>query len=519
MNTTTRTQDATVQGSRRFTRRGLRAVCGAMAAAALAAIVAAPAQAEYANLTAQAVRAHADWLAWAPAPAGGPVAVCLVDTGVDPNPDTSSTVIAAQPLDANSAPGDGGTTKHGTLMAQIMAAPLNGYGMVGVWPQLKIVDVRAVTPGANTFTYSNYQRAVQRCALVDTGGVPVKVVNLSLGGDPSLVTQEERDELANAVTARQAAGVNIVAAAGNAGGGVLTPGDLPSIFTVAAGDNGALCGFASRGPEVDIAAPGCGLDQAFADGFPAVNGWGSSQASAFTSAVIAALRAYKPSLTVAQAEAALTSTATPIAGGYSQLDVESAFESVGLSQLVADAKAAETAGLATAPTGGSTGGGGAPSAGGGGGGGGGGGAGSAKPTDACRDTASTATCNPDPAPTPAPQPAAATPAPTTNGAVVPDAVDDPIVTPKVRPLVVTSKGTRLTLANRPKDAMAIVRVYAKTHSRERVVKTIRANSSTVTIKVRSWAYLTVQYRDGLSPDSAPVKLRAPRKTTARGGAR
>jgi len=505
---TTRTQDRPVQPPRRFTRRGLRAAGTAIAATIVAALVAAPAQAEYANVTAQATRAHADWLAWAPAPAGGPVAVCLVDTGVDTNPDTSSSVIAASPLDADSAPGDGGTTKHGTLMAQIMAAPLNGYGMVGVWPQLKIVDVRAVTPGANTFTYSNYQRAIQRCAFENTGGVPLKVVNLSLGGDPSLVTQEERDALTDAVVSRQAAGVNIVAAAGNAGGGVLAPGDYAGIFTVAAGDDGALCGFASRGPEVDIAAPGCGLDQAFADGSPAVNGWGSSQASAFTSAVIAALRAYKPSLTVAQAEAALTSTATPIAGGYSQLNVEAAFDSVGLSDLVATAKAAMANGLATAPTSGSdSAGGGAGGGGFGGLGGGGGGGGAAKPTE-------------DPAPTPAPTtPVAAPQLPTAPPADVPAAVDEPLRTPKVRPLRPTTKGMALTLANRPKDALAIVTVYAArgAHSaagKGRVVKRMQGITSRFTIKVKRWDRIEVVYRDGLSADPVPLVIKAPKKAAA-----
>lgn len=500
--TMTRTQNRTVLGPRRITRRGLRAFVGALAAATTAAIAAAPAQAEYANTTVQAVRAHAEWLAWAPAPTGGPVAVCLVDTGVDPNPDTSSSVIAASPLDVDSAPGDGGTTKHGTLMASVMAAPFNGWGMVGAWPQLKIVDVRAVSPGVNTFTYNNYQRAILRCRNTSSSA-PIKVINLSIGGDASGVTQVERDALMDVADTATQAGVNVVAAAGNDGGAVEAPGDYTGIFTVAAGDDSALCSIASRGPEVDLAAPGCGLDQTFPDGSPAIQGSGSSQASAFTSAVIAALRAYKPSLTVAQAEAALVSTATPTTDGYKQLNVEAAFRAEGLDQVIADAQAARTAAL-TPPA--------APASGGGGGGaaGGGGGGGGAAEVPA-EDV-------------PAPQAPVATPPAQTPSIPVADgpAVVDRLSTPKASRLRKTSRGYMLTLRNRPSDALAIVTVYssrgAKTAAaREfgRVVKRMQGIKSRFVIRVSSWDRVEVVYRDGLAADSLALTVDAPRSSSAK----
>lgn len=498
---TTRIQDPSVQGPRRSARRGLRAFCATLVASGLTALVATSAQAEYANVTAQAVRANADWLAWAPIPANGPVAACLVDTGVDSNGDTSSSVITASPLDVHSSPGDGGTTKHGTLMASIMAAPHNGWGMVGAWPQLKIVDVRAVTPGANTFTYNNYQRAIGRCRSVNTS-TPVAVINLSLGGDPSLVPQEDRDLLADAVIDAKTNGFNVVAAAGNAGAGVLSPGDYAGIFTVAAGDNGALCSFASRGPEVDVAAPGCGLDQAFPDGTPAVSGWGSSQASAFTSAVIAALRAYKPSLTVTQVEAALVDTAASIAGGYKQLDVQAAFEAQGLGVIVSQAKAAKAAALADS----------APPASGGGSSGGGG--------VSIKETVEA------PAPTPAPtKPVAAPQQPSAadDAAVV---IEDQLPTPKARKPRSSDVGTLLTLTNRPKDALAIITVYSKraaqsaaARKRWRVVERLRGMTSRFVIDVDHWDRIEVVYRDGLSGDSTPLTIAAPSRPASKSEAR
>jgi len=95
--------------------------------------------------TVGAAGADAAWLAYAPAPAT-PGVVCMVDSGVDPNPDTESAVIGGQALSPNTdtldevarlappvQPGnhpDG----HGTLMAMIIAAPRNGWGMVGIAP-------------------------------------------------------------------------------------------------------------------------------------------------------------------------------------------------------------------------------------------------------------------------------------------------------------------------------------------------------------------------------------------------
>jgi hypothetical protein len=487
-------------------RRGLRAFVGTLAAATAAAIVAAPAQAEYADTTAQAVRAHAEWLAWAPAPAGGPVAVCLVDTGVDANPDTSSSVAVASPLDADSAPGDGGATKHGTLMASIMAAPHNGWGMVGAWPQLKIIDVRAVSPGVNSFTYNNYQRAIQRCLIATPSSLPLKAINLSIGGDASAVTETERDTLIEAVDDAKVAGVNVVAAAGNEGGPVEAPGEYTGIFTVAAGDNGALCSIASRGPEVDLAAPGCGLDQVFPDGSPAIQASGSSQATAFTSAVIAALRAYKPSLTVAQAEAVLTATADPTSDGYKQLNVEAAFRAEGLDQVIADAQAARAAALA--PPAAPAGGGGGAAGGGGGAAGGGGGAAGATKIPADDPVVPQAPVSPPPAATPT-LPAGDQPA-----------VVDRMTTPKASRLRKTSRGYALTLRNRPSDALAIVTVYssrgAKTAAaREfgRIVKRMQGIKSRFVIRVSSWDRVEVVYRDGLAADSLALTVKAPKSSS------
>ena len=134
----------------------------AFSAAALAA--ASPANAADPAVTAQAQQADAAFLAYAPAPAGGAGALCLVDTGVNSNPDTAPGLIGSYAIDSG-ATGDVDPDGHGTTMAMIAGAA--GNGMIGAWPQLKIVSVRATndpSPGqAPTFEFNNYWQGMDYC--------------------------------------------------------------------------------------------------------------------------------------------------------------------------------------------------------------------------------------------------------------------------------------------------------------------------------------------------------------------
>jgi hypothetical protein len=88
--------------------------------------------------------------------------------------------------------------------------------------------------------------------------------------------------------------------------------------------------------DVPLFAPGCDLD--FADpstDSPDCCGNGTSQASAFTSAVLTALMSYDPALSYSAAEQLLISTAY-----YDRLDVAAAFDAAGLSSIVAEGSAA-----------------------------------------------------------------------------------------------------------------------------------------------------------------------------------
>src|SRR4051812_45979271 len=278
--------------------RRLAAALAATSTAALAA-AASPAAAEYKTTTSQALAAHAEWLPYAPPPPNGAAAVCLVDTGVDLNPDTASNVIARIALDGGD-PSDLSDSKHGTQMAMVMGAPMNDWGMVGFWPAVRIVSVRAAPRADPHFPFVSYTNGLRTCEeqAVDHN---VRVVELALsGGTPP--TEEERRDFSNAVERARQRGLNVVASDGNGANEALTPADVPGVLSVAAQSSAGASCFSGQ-PKPDLFAPGCQLDQADpSSGEPTTGGAGSSQASALVASTLAALRAYRPDLSPSAVE-------------------------------------------------------------------------------------------------------------------------------------------------------------------------------------------------------------------------
>ncbi|HEY3020104.1 MAG TPA: S8 family serine peptidase, partial [Solirubrobacteraceae bacterium] len=194
-------------------RRATTASLAAILATLLPLTGASPAAAEYKTTTAQALTAHAEWLPYAPPPANGAAAVCLVDTGVDINPDTATTVVDRIALDGGD-PGDQSPSKHGTQMAMIMGAPINDWGMVGFWPGVRIVSVRAAIPGRDEFTFAAYANGVASCEEL-AARHRIVAVELALGS-PGPSSQEEVAAFVDRVDRAREQGMSVVAAAGNA---------------------------------------------------------------------------------------------------------------------------------------------------------------------------------------------------------------------------------------------------------------------------------------------------------------
>jgi hypothetical protein len=315
-----------VAANRRRVPRG-RHLCwlAAMGTTALSLVFASSAPAEEV-FTSQAAAANATDSTWIPAPPQR-AAVCIVDTGNDPNPDTSNVVAR---LSVDGEPGtDRSPDHHGTLMSMIAAAPYNGFGMVGAAPSINVVSVRASRDGV-TFGATDLAAGIQQC-LTYRNTYNIKVISLSLGGtvvsalDAGLMTTVE-----DMVSSARLVGLNVIAAAGNHRGSVDWPAGYPPVMAVSAADHaGVRCEFAAAGREVDLWASGCPLDVAFANGVAA---WasGSSESTAFVAGVLVQLRQLNTDLEPDEAEQALTTHARAIAAGPS-LDVAAGFAAAGLN--------------------------------------------------------------------------------------------------------------------------------------------------------------------------------------------
>jgi hypothetical protein len=472
---------------------------GGAIAAAIALAAPASAQAyETPSPTAQAAAANAAFLASMPpaSPASRPV-VCVVDSGVDANDDTTPQLVGAASVIGGTT-ADVDANKHGTEMAMTAVAPPNGWGMVGAFPGAGVYSVRAMQAGETGYATSAVYQAINKCRqakVVD--GINIKVISLSLGSDVSPATNSiDYQQAAVAVDQARTAGIDVVAAAGNRSTGTVDfPANLPGVLTIAASDSaGGRCSIASYGPEVDLWTLGCGVDTFY---FPTQGqgvGTGSSFSTAYAAGVLAAVRDRMPTLTVAQAEQLLTSTAGGGAAGP-LLDATAAFRSGGQGALVDQYTPA-------APSGGASGGG-------AGGGGFGGGGGAAKPVD------------PVPAP-PAPAPVAvpATPVVAVDPPVTlsPEEVEEAACEQRkgwcVRPdfaSVERARGgkLRLQLVKVPRKATVVIRVDGKTVVRSKPQKRhgrwVKRSNFSVRAS-RSYREVTITYLQAGRGHSLPLRL-------------
>ena len=130
---------------------------------------------------------------------------------------------------------DQASSWHGTAVAGIIAAQVNGYGGVGVAPGVRILPVRAI--GRCGGYMSDVVDAMRWAAGLPVAGAPAnpnpaRVLNLSLGSAAdspcSLLQQQAVDEIV-------AANVMVVAAAGNEGvNGMGAPANCDQVIAVAA---------------------------------------------------------------------------------------------------------------------------------------------------------------------------------------------------------------------------------------------------------------------------------------------
>lgn len=144
---------------------------------------------------------------------------------------------------------------HGTRVSGIVAATgNNSRGIVGVSWSARLLPVRAL--GKCGGFDSDIIPAMRWAGGLPVPGVPdnphpARIINMSLGG-----TGQCSAAYASTVAELRAAGVLVIASAGNAVEMVEEPGNCPGVFTIGGLRNtGSKVGFSSFGPEVDVSAP------------------------------------------------------------------------------------------------------------------------------------------------------------------------------------------------------------------------------------------------------------------------
>lgn len=191
---------------------------------------------------------------------------------------------------------------HGTHVAGIAgAATNNGRGIAGVTWETPLMAVRVLDQYGDGW-WDDVAAGILYA--VDNGA---RVLNLSLGG--GLPSQT----LTRAVAHARARGCLIVAAAGNNGGDVLFPARLEGVIAVGATDvDDAVWPNSSRGPELDLVAPGVAI-LSTVPGNRYLEVSGTSMATPHVSGVAALILGRVPTLSANELAALLRQTAVDLA--------------------------------------------------------------------------------------------------------------------------------------------------------------------------------------------------------------
>jgi len=252
------------------------------------------------------------------------VPVTMIDSGVDLSheefagrPDTIP--LNTQTFTANDE------ELHGTATASVVGAPVNGKGIVGIYPQAKLQLWDASPDGQLTV-------GDEIAGLAAARRHGPGVINLSLGGFDRIAIEE------HAILAAFGAGSLVVASAGNdrhQGSPRSFPASFAHVLTIGATDeSNRTTYFSSASPDMDLTAPGQDMIVAVptmwnSSGYEPLDG--TSFSAPLVSGASAAVWTLRPTLTNTQLFEVMRRSAHQISGrgwnrntGYGILDVNAA---------------------------------------------------------------------------------------------------------------------------------------------------------------------------------------------------
>jgi type VII secretion-associated serine protease mycosin len=230
---------------------------------------------------------------------GDNVIVAVIDSGVSAShEDLIGQVMPGTDLSGEQSDGRVDKLGHGTSMASLIAGKGHGSkdGIIGLAPKAKILPVRIeISPTGEMGSGQEDRLAEGIRYAVDKGA---KVINMSLGGGADKAVRE-------AIKYAVDKDVVLVSAAGNLGNHdtpVDYPAAVPGVVAVGAVDrDGKVWEKSNRGPELTLTAPGVDIYSAgyrSSTDYHATNG--TSDATAYVSAIAALVRSKYPDLSAGQ---------------------------------------------------------------------------------------------------------------------------------------------------------------------------------------------------------------------------
>jgi len=281
--------------------------------------------------------------AWDSASSSGPT-IAILDSGVNgSHPDLGAQMVPGWNFYSNNAD-TSDVYGHGTKVAgSAAAAGNNALGVVGVSFRSKIMPIRVTDTAGYGYT-SAMANGIRWAA--DNGA---KVANLSfrnVAGDSIII---------NAANYMRSKGGVVVAAGGNTGGQLVLAASNAITAVAATNSADSRTSWSSWGDHIDVSAPGEGIwVTTMSGGYGAASG--TSFASPVTAGVYALMMTANSSLTPAQLDAVLFSTAVDInaAGfdvytGYGRINAAAAVQK-SKTTVASDTQAPSAA--ISAPTGG-----------------------------------------------------------------------------------------------------------------------------------------------------------------------
>jgi subtilisin family serine protease len=258
-------------------------------------------------------------------PPGPGKPLTIIDTGVD----LTHEEFAGRPFTTALNPQStwARSDEHGTAVASVAAAPLNGLGIAGVYPQANLYTWDA-SPSGNGITVGDVVRGLDAAIRRGQG-----VVNLSLG------SQLRNPFIDRMIAVAQGAGTLVVAAAGNSrqnGSPLEYPASLPHVLTIGALDStGQPTFFTSGSSHVDLAAPGEGIWVAVPGTLHPPTNYDVFDGTSFASPMVAAAADWvwtvRPTLDAAQLFGVMRASAQDVSTpgfdsltGFGRLDIPTA---------------------------------------------------------------------------------------------------------------------------------------------------------------------------------------------------